>query len=234
MSSCTECHRRMSANHLRFFTVEVESGRRSGRSRSVYVGKRVSTRSGGSSSTYYKNISKRMCSACYDSYRVRRNWAIGVKFGMYACIGMVALYFYNMPAKHSQPMSREASLSSSTSYVPSSPTYTPSTTYTLSNSLASSSQSTPSSTNNDYQAYAPDHPAATPIPLSVAPTLPPEDLYVVNYLANLRSAPNNGPILRQVPPGLQVAVVERRGSWARVKVASEPIGWIHMNLLTLR
>ena len=229
MSSCTECRRRMPANKLHFFTVEVESGRRRGRSSSTYYGKRISTRSGGSLSTYYKNVSKRMCNQCHGAYQDRLAREAKQKLLIGIAVAILLLFVWLKPSGHNSG-SQSASIQS-TLNDPSSPVHYVDAPTSITEGVPTSSPPPPP---QGFQALSQQPSSQEPAPTSpITPPLPqPEDYFVVDYLANVRSAPNNGPIVGQVTAGEQVSVVEIKGAWAKVRRGDEIIGWMHRSLLS--
>lgn len=85
--------------------------------------------------------------------------------------------------------------------------------------------------------------AAAPAPAKLAaaqssahvqssPTAMREVVFVQGNGANVRAEPStSAAILRTVPRGKQLSVVQRSGSWVQVGEVSKPIGWIHGDLL---
>ena len=235
MSSCTECRRRMRANRLHHVTVEVQSGRRSGSSRSTYWGKRPSTRSGSSSSTYFKNVAKRMCDPCFDAYKRSRATAARVKLIGFGLVAAFFLFVYAKPSDHNSNTQGPTSLARLDDHLQAQINDRSSAVHYTDYPPASSSSpamSEPPST----PPYARGFQALNSTPQPAEPTTPsappPEDYYRVNYLANVRSSPNNGPIVGEAQEGEELSVVEVKGSWARVRRGNDIIGWVHRKLLT--
>lgn len=81
----------------------------------------------------------------------------------------------------------------------------------------------------------PSKSSGTDLGLSAAVEQPPGEQFptaVVTRTANIRSNPSmGGAVVRQVPAGTALTVVEINGRWARVSKDEVPLGWINRSLL---
>ena len=239
MSSCTECRRRMRANRLTNVTQRVQSGGRRSSSNAVYIGRRPSSRSSNGSSYYYKNITKRMCEDCYDDYarqeaeRLERELAYQAgerrKKIILSIFVVVAIISWRVYAMYLAPVTNKSVAHQNRSI--SVPSSNPPAQFDAYSRLTNMPVQTISPPSPPTDAYTPP-PAPLPLPEPSQPIPPPEDYYTVNYLANVRSSPNNGSVIGVARAGEELSIVETKGLWAQVRRGDQIIGWVHRSLLT--